>query len=70
MRHQRRRFAPPYKPTPAQIAAACRQIRLKWSDTETKKRAGFMVDRNGNFPTWTPPEIDTEVLRDALDEVD
>jgi hypothetical protein len=33
----------PNDPTPAEIAAACEQIRSRWSEAETRKRSAWAV---------------------------
>lgn len=50
---------PPYMPTPAEIEAACRQIRRTWSENEHRKRAGFPIDEINQDRTaaWTAPLI-------------
>jgi len=39
----------PYSPDQDAIAAACTELREKWSDATHRKRAGFLVE------AWQPP---------------
>jgi len=44
-----------YKPTPAQIAAAAAIERERWSENETRKRAGERIE------PWVPPGCESAV---------
>jgi len=52
-----------YVPTPDEIAAKCREIREGWTLNERRRRA--IGDKlQDEFPLqWTPPQVDTTLLR-------
>ncbi len=48
-------------PTPAEIAAACRKIRSRWSEYETRRRSAWAA-----CEAWTAPVVTIDDEGDVL----